>query len=175
MTWHYTVGTNLVAILESGMLRPAIAGVPAGERPAVWFSMNPVWERTANKSWIVRATGIAYVLSREETETKGNGLFRFQVRPEAAPYSWDEFKRLSGASRQTIRQMERRARDLLALPQDWRVSFDPVPRDQWIALDVWRRERWVPFVEAIRNERPARRYARRAMASATSLATWATR
>jgi hypothetical protein len=146
MIWHYTIGLKLAAILEAGELRPSTAGVPAGERPAVWFSRNPYWERTANKAWVV--AGRSYVLTREETEARGNGLVRFQVPPDAAPYDWEDFKRLSGASRLSIRQMERRAHDLLALSSEWRMTFDPVPQDKWMALEICQEGRWRALVSA---------------------------
>jgi hypothetical protein len=48
--WHYTVRDRLRRIFGDGLIRPSTALVPAGEKPAVWFSANPDWEPSANKA-----------------------------------------------------------------------------------------------------------------------------
>jgi hypothetical protein len=67
---HYTVGIRMKMILRDALIKPATTNVPEGERPAVWFSMNPVWEETANKAIMTKA-GIRVGLTKEETEERG--------------------------------------------------------------------------------------------------------
>ncbi len=59
-------------ILRDGFIKPATAGLPPGERPAVWFSSNPVWEETANKR--AEFDGYLIPLNREQTALCGDGL-----------------------------------------------------------------------------------------------------
>jgi hypothetical protein len=45
---------------KAGVIQLATAGVAAGEKPAAWFSTNPVWEASANRGnifWDARAVG----------------------------------------------------------------------------------------------------------------------
>jgi hypothetical protein len=48
--WHYTTGQKFRMIVADGEIKPAVAGVPPGEQPIVWFSTALDWEPTANKS-----------------------------------------------------------------------------------------------------------------------------
>src|SRR5918912_908845 len=88
--YHYTVGQYLPAIIESEEIRPATALIANGEKPAVWFSTNPVWEQTCNKLW-QDSTGRIRGLNNRQTMEKCGGLVRIQIAPEAAPYTWQDF------------------------------------------------------------------------------------
>lgn len=138
--WHYTVGVRLRSILRDKLIKPATAGVPAGERPVVWFTTNPEWEPTANKG-VVRY-GKTVWLTRAETEAEGGGLFRIEVAPETAPYGWEEFKRLSGITEREEKRLARRAREWGSDYHDWRVSFEPVGADKWARIETRNRDRW---------------------------------
>jgi hypothetical protein len=141
--WHYTVYLRWVDIAASGTLRPATALLGARERPVVWFSMNPVWEETANKSWQNRIGWRR--LTRAETEVKGLGLVRIAVAPEVAPYTWEDFKRLSGIARSDSRRLEAVAREDGASLAEWRVSFEPVRREHWSSVERWVHTTWIPL------------------------------
>lgn len=140
--YHYTIGDRLEQIVSSGEIRPAVAGVTRGERPAVWFSTNPEWEETANKP-IMDKRGRVWKGNRETTREMGGGLVRIAVLPEAAPHTWEAFRRLSGISPRMADALERAARIEGASPDEWRVSFGAVPRAQWIDVEVWTETGWV--------------------------------
>src|ERR1041384_3525889 len=95
--WHYTVGAKMKAILCDQVLKPATAGVPEGERTAVWFSTNPIWESTANKLW-QHDNGTIVRLTKDETDSLCKGLFRIEVAQEAAPLTAFQFRKQSGIS-----------------------------------------------------------------------------
>lgn len=148
--YHYTIGAYLLPIIESDEIRPATAGVPAGERPAVWFSTNPEWEETANKMTARKGKGRVVVATkgtRESTAKGGGGLVRIAVRPEAAPFSWQDYRALSGVAKAHADSLENVARFDGANPDEWRVSFDPVPRSEWIDVEVWTAGAWVSAME----------------------------
>lgn len=81
MLYHYTIGIRMKNILAEGVIRPATAHVPKGERAVVWFSANPQWEETANKLWD-DGSGNLRRLNKEETRNLGDGLYRIAVSPE---------------------------------------------------------------------------------------------
>lgn len=139
--WHYTVGQYFDAITKAGLLRPATAGVPIGERPAVWFSVNPVWEETANKS-LVAPGGRLIPGTRETTHSRGGGLLRFGVAPHDAPHDWESFKKMSGIVPKHARGLYAAAVSCGARPGEWYVSFEPVPREKWLTVEWWNGEEW---------------------------------
>lgn len=151
--WHYTVGERLWSILRDKIIKPATAGVPAGERPVVWFTTNPAWEPTANKG--IWRNGELLWLTKEETAAEGGGLFRIEVAPDAAPYGWEEFKRLSGISGRTSKRLARIARQRGSNYHDWRVSFEPVTSDKWLRIETWYRDRWAEIPMDVLEAFPA--------------------
>ena len=137
MTEHYK------AIVKDGVIRPATEGVPPDERPAVWFSIHPTWEPTATKALKDRKTGQAHRASWKEMQQLEP--VRIEVGPDAAPHGWDDYLRLSGASVVTTRGLERAARRWGANALQWRVSFDPVPTQQWLEVEQWSEKGWEPI------------------------------
>jgi hypothetical protein len=62
-----------------------------------------------------------------------------------APYDWQQFVRLSGATAQQIKALSEVARERGSRPEDWRVRFGPVPATCWLAIEVWNGHRWLPY------------------------------
>src|SRR5262245_30228238 len=79
--YHYTIGHRLVAIVNEGIIKPATAYVPEGERPAVWFTINPNWDETATKLY-QEDDGSLRICTREEMAEHGGGLVRIVVEPK---------------------------------------------------------------------------------------------
>lgn len=147
--WHYTIGRHLPAIRESKVIKLSTKNVPANERATVWFSSNSIWENTCNKVWESRNGRITW-LTKEETHKLGGGLFRIEVSPDAAPYNWEDFKRLSGISRGSISHMEMFQRKVGARNNQWYCSFDEVPSDYWLDIQIWNAvgKTWETFRQA---------------------------
>lgn len=138
--FHYTVSEYYNRIAHDGFIRPATEGVPAGERPAVWFSVHPVWEPTATKAIRYRETGEFHRATWEEMQVHGPA--RIEVAPETAPHRWKDYVRLSSASPATCRGLELAAREWGANALHWRVSFEPVPAEKWLAVELWSGTTW---------------------------------
>ena len=136
--FHYTVAEHYNAIV-----RPATEGVAPGERPAVWFSIHPQWEPTATKALRDRKTGTVHRATWKEM--RRYGPIRIEVGPEAASHSWEDYLRLSGASVATARGLEQAAKNWGANAFQWRVSFDPVPTEKWLAVEQWSGTGWKPI------------------------------
>lgn len=142
--WHYTCGARLKLILKSGEIRPATAGIEKGERPAVWFSSNPVWEETANKLLVDPWTGEVRSLTKQETHKYAGGLARIAVSPKTAPTNWEGFCRESGASMKTLAGLKKAAYSMGSRPSQWFVSFLPVCQERWLSVELWDGDKWIP-------------------------------
>lgn len=145
--FHYTVAAYLPSILEDRMIRPADAYITPGERAAVWFSTQEWWEPTANKNYR-RPDGALVFLNKEETQAMYGGLIRIEVEPEAAPYTWQDFKRMAGTPRKILRALEKTAAKSGSRVATWRISFEPVRAERWIEAEVWQDRQWVPMLHA---------------------------
>jgi hypothetical protein len=144
--WHYTVGVHLPGIMRSGEIRCATAFVPESEKPLVWFSTNPLWEETANKMY-KDILGTLHEGNKETTAKIGEGLIRIEVSPDAAPYSWKDFKKKKMWTKKIIKGLEKAALKVGANPSQWRMSYYPVPKEKWIAVERWNPEKqtWEDF------------------------------
>jgi hypothetical protein len=140
MLWHYTIWLD--EILDDGVLKPSTQYLADARQWAVWFSKNPQWEATVKKTHPLTGRDMTF------TELSEVGLARIGVAVETAPVGWQEYQRLTGMTRPEARMLEKAGRAWGANPKDWFVSFDPVPQDRWLAVEVWRNHRWCPHVYA---------------------------
>jgi hypothetical protein len=143
--WHYTTGKKFQSISKDGLILPATMGVPKREKPIVWFSSNGYWEQTAGKL-LRMAGGTLMKLSMEQhTHELCGGLVRIGVAPSTAPYSWPTLKRLSRMSLKTARSLWTAGINAGADPTEWFGTFDPVPREKWMAVQVFKDGTWEPI------------------------------
>jgi hypothetical protein len=146
LRWHYTTVPFLRLILLDQAIKQATIGVEPGEKPAVWFSSNQTWEETANKG-MVTPYGETVRLNKEQTHKRAGGLARVGVEPDSAPNDWNAFKRLGGIRPEEARRLYVAGLMRGARPGEWFCSFEPVPADKWVAIEVWDGEAWVPVDE----------------------------
>lgn len=165
--WHYTTGRNLRSIVRDGWIVPT--GELRGEKPAVWFTACDEWEPGASMGTDA-IPGIAEIRATAERIRLEHGedaartfllgfaqeiapafvgfLARIGVAHETAPFTWDDFKRMSGAPDRAYREVEAYDNSIGADNREWRVSFDPVPASKWLAVEVrsgrTHDERWEP-------------------------------
>jgi len=144
MLWHYTIWTGRAElILESGVIRPATELLDEGEQPAVWFSRNEDWERSAAQTAIRVFDGKLKYPSQEAEHRDGGGLWRFGVTETTAPHGWGSFLKLSGATMRTRQRIEDAASAAHSNVHRYRCTFEPVPRSKWIAVEKWNGQRWI--------------------------------
>lgn len=134
--WHYTKGLHIPRLLRTGYIHTTLAGDAPGERRAVWASSNWVWETTTAPSVGVNET-YRWVSDMMEAAQLVGGLFRIELEPEAVPYTWSQYRTLSGLPQEQLRGLEISARKHRARLQDWWVGFEPVPREQWRLIERW--------------------------------------
>jgi hypothetical protein len=123
--WHYTVGAKMRLIEESGVLKPAVAFVPAGEIPVVWLSSRQLWGPTANKM-VALGTGQLVVLNFRETTSQLGGGFRFGL-PVQRLIPWRQLRTAARISAVTQTQLVQSARSQGADPNSWAGALEPVP------------------------------------------------
>jgi hypothetical protein len=132
--WHYTIGSYLPQIIESGVILPATAGVPKHERPAVWFTVATDWEETANKL-VELPDGQIRNGTRDSTARMGGGLVRIGVAPETVPHDWSAWKQTSGAKPKEVQALYAASIAAGSRPGDWFISYEAVPSSLWVAVE----------------------------------------
>lgn len=143
--YHYTVPDRLLSIIARG-LDLATVGLEERERPAVWFTTSEDYEPTARKGLLDEATGDSRTLSLKAMIVM-SGLARVEVEPEAAPLTWAAWRHGSGARSRVIKGLAASARELGSDIRLWRASFDPIPQDRIIGMDVWHEGAWMRVAE----------------------------
>jgi hypothetical protein len=141
--WHYTTGRCFQSIVVDGEIRTATAFVNIREKPITWFSLNQRWEPTANKA-LITSDGTIIRLNMEQTAELDGGLVRIGVAPETAPHDWKALRELSGMTSKVAERLYRAAIDQGGRPGEWRGTFAPVPREKWVAVEVFHEGAWVP-------------------------------
>ena len=142
--FHYTVGDNLPSILADGELTWA----RAGKEIAVWFSFDPDWEVGALKFWPVPPPGRMPYYGRDDLMRICGGLARIEVAPESAPSTWQDHVRLIERNPVTMVQVwvfpVWQTLRTLDMPR-WRLSYKPVPRSKWLAVETDTGHGWGPM------------------------------
>ena len=133
LLWHYTVAARLRQIRASGVITRAAAGLRAGERAGVWFSLRQTWEPTATK-WLRGQDGRFRPATMEEMSAMG--LARIGVSPDVVRTTWAQHRRFGGLSWTDGDAVERSARHQGADPDGWRVSYRDVPRASWQRIET---------------------------------------
>jgi len=140
--WYYTTGRKLAQIIERGEIEAAPVGESKKEKPTVWFSANQDWDPAANEPWR-SPDGTVTRLNKDQTFVVGGGLARIGVSPEVAPHDWKAFKRLSGISPKTAKELYNSAVQAGSRPGQWFAALENVPRSKWIAVEVMEGTTWV--------------------------------
>ena len=142
LLWHYTIGQDYRRIVAAKLLKPSAAYSGTDQWPVVWFSRNQVWESSSTKI-LTNPDGTEQVLTLEELDAVGGGLFRFGVAKETAPYGWDEFVKKSGMPREIAAGLRRLAKEKGSNIKYWFASFDAVDQTKWLAIEVSENHKWI--------------------------------
>jgi hypothetical protein len=143
--FHYTTVQKLELIVKDGVIKPTDSFIAENERPVVWLSLNPVYERTAFKARFDSVTGMVQTLTFDEMVDVG--FARIALNEADFPMGWKDFKALSGCPREAIMGLEKAAKVQHSNPSEWRISFDPIPSGKWAMVEIIDKETkdWVPF------------------------------
>ena len=141
--FHYTTGSKLRAIINSGAIKPTTAKIERNEKPVAWFSTSPQWEPTATKVPIPGKQGQLLTAKAQ------SGLVRITVPAACAPYVFPQLPLIAGTSPQACIGLLIAGLELGSEPNTWRFTPTPVPtflfRDvefydfasnTWLAIDL---------------------------------------
>ena len=90
--FHYTTGSKLRSIINSGHILPSTAHIEPNEKPVAWFSTSPAWEPTATKCPIPGKLGQLITAKAQ------NGLVRITVPASVAPHTFQDPPTIAGTS-----------------------------------------------------------------------------
>ena len=144
--YHYTTANNAAEIINSGRLSVSEWEMRnTNVRPALWLSLNPFWEKTANKSIRSPYTGNIHRLSFGE-QSRLLGCVRFVIPfSEESFCPWSLYGVRSGTSKRLIKGMEAVGRQHGANPKDWYASFSDIPLSMVLEIQVWDGENWISW------------------------------
>lgn len=152
--FHYTVSRGFIkGILGSGTihLEPKYY---AGQVCAAWFSSNPVWEHTVNK------TGDK--TSGADVHAKLFGAFRVEIDPAKVElHSWVDFKKNSGESNRICNGLVKVGERMGANPYDWFCTYSEIPvnADTVKSVGVYHNGHWEDYsLEDFVNNKIAEKY-----------------
>lgn len=138
--WHYLPWTRLHEVMKSKVLLPAPLDPLGAGPPAVWFSIQHTWDPAAQLAeWPLDE--VAQV-NLDEIRLYGGGLGRIAVEPATAPSSWEDYRRLAPLSLEAVLSLELAAQSIGLDPRQWFASLLPVPKEKWIAVEVWQDDSW---------------------------------
>jgi hypothetical protein len=120
--WHYTVGTRLPAIAETGVLIPSRSLHAAASLGVLWFSRRQTWEpSTARTGWKRHAANKVAFPEKE-------GLFRFGLRAsDSRLVPWPAVTRLADIDIPEAMSMVSAGLRRGASPTDWLGVLTQVP------------------------------------------------
>lgn len=143
--YHYTLGIKLPDIFTEGFLRTSPREPRYPERPVVWLSSNPEYERSALKIG-VRPDGTAQSLTLEAMAAHGRGVFRFrliEVPPDNPVLPWDLLKSRAKMPEKLRRRLIERARECGANPREWFGTLAPIAVEHLLLESLDAEGRWI--------------------------------
>jgi hypothetical protein len=146
LIYHYTTEQHLEKILTKGELI-----VSEWERnnkvkpPALWLSLNPIWENTATK--LVNENGKIRQLTIDE-QHKNFGLIRFVLDfNKDTLCSWAKYKHKSNTLIDVYEAMEQKGIKQGANPKEWFASFMNIPLSKCIVCEKWNGNEWIKYID----------------------------
>jgi hypothetical protein len=141
--YHYTTGSKLRPIINTGAILPTAAHIEPNEKPVAWFSTQDQWEPTATKRPIPGKLGQLITAKAQ------NGLVRITVPASVAPHTFQDLPAIAGTSPAGFMGLLLAGLELGADPSAWRFTPTPVPaalfrevefydfaNDRWLAVDL---------------------------------------
>ena len=141
--FHYTTGTRLKQIINSGAIKPTTAKIEPYEKPVAWFSTQDQWEPTATK---VPIPGMAGQIATARAQ---GGLARITVPGTCAPYAFPQLPLIASTKPSVCIGLLISGLKLGRDPDTWRFTPTPVPvtlfrevefydfaNNKWLAIDL---------------------------------------
>lgn len=141
LAWHYTLGANLLRILENGHILPFDQpDTPAVECPVVWFSLNQRYDPSAAKS--LEVGGVAQPPTLPVMRQFGNGVYRLGLSPRQL-LGGEALRRQARISKARWAELVKKAQACEADVSEWYGSIDPVPASDCVIEVLTDDMKWV--------------------------------
>jgi len=150
LIYHYTSKLHLVKILERGELIVSESEKKDKVKPpALWLSLNPVWENTATK--MANINGTIRNLTKDEQHQK-IGLIRFVIefKPNTL-CSWGKYKYKTNTPPETYDAMEKSGIIKGANPKEWFACFENIKLKDCISCQKWNGKEWETIIDYTKN------------------------
>ena len=82
-------------------------------------------------------------LTKDQTIVLHGGLARIGVADDVARLTWKEYKEQSGILPKEAKLIYDEAVSLNVRPGEWLATFEAVPREKWLAVEIWDDTAWV--------------------------------
>ena len=119
------------------------------EPAAVWCSTDPVWETTVGR-YIADSSGIIRQPHKSYLWLFPGMLARIEVDATSCPISYEAHLAVWGVPDGIREEVRERCRWAGVDPNDWRLSYEPIPRSRWLGIHVWDGKRWALPPPALR-------------------------
>jgi len=145
--YHYTTGIYLRSIVKDGLLKVSHYDKSIGAKhPAVWFSVNPIWEPTATKVTPGK-TGIRFLTKEEQFDMFGLGRITVAYTDEFL--TWGKYRHMCKNDRNfpphTLDEMERVGYKKGSDPKHWYCSIKDIGKHRWLNSELWDGQNWLPY------------------------------
>lgn len=145
--YHYTRASNLVGILNESVIKQATSYIDIRrQKPVVWLSFHPHWEPTATPMLSTFAKLTFEEFAGIETP------IRIKVDAEKYSLGWMAFTNLSGCKPRIAKGLRQTAKVSGADPSQWRISFDPIPSNDWLGIEALLEGQWRSLSQSMIEE-----------------------
>lgn len=111
----------------------------------MWFTKRETYDPIALK--LTRGLGGEYRFMTFKEQQAELGLGRVVVPPDVARLTWTDWAKEVGLPNRMFKALTRVARHQHSDVRLYRATFDPVPSDRWLRVEVWSPSGWHPHGE----------------------------
>lgn len=168
--YHYTNGTKIKKIINSGVLKTTPENPKPREKPVCWLSSNTEWEKTANK--ISQTNGELKLLTQSETEIFCDGLYRFIVKKNNNTLQWPKIAVKSRMPENLKKVLLKRAKKASVNPLQWYGTLEDISIEG-LEIEMLYNGSWTKIsIEDINNQPTSKRETRYAKREAIREEDW---
>lgn len=147
--YHYTPEIRIPEIIESGKINLATVYVYGKEKPCVWLSTNPIWEKTASKM-ASNSYGMLTQLNFEE-QLEMFGCARIEVKSSNL-IPWKKLKHVAEIDAKLADALEYVGKKRGADPVEWYGSLSPIGINDWIKIEIYKNGKWIEIQILNKNQ-----------------------
>ncbi len=158
--YHYTKGCLLPSIVRDGIIKASKENLDKQERPVVWLSKSPHWEVACNKGKVLYGNIFNCTASHPKdifnSITVNNdymkrevGMCRILISETVPLVSWDRYKYAGNIPESVYEAIDSYSRSIGSPVDKWFCSFNPIPNDYWVGIEMFVNDKWVKWEKMI--------------------------